>query len=807
MKKIDNENHEDSNISDDNNEQGKKNIMYYSSLIKKFMNINISDEDYLKQIKNKPDFLFKLMDEKKLKEWEKYLFSFDSPSETLTDNEIFLTSLSRNDQKVINNDTKRTRVREGVLVPGFGKILESMLTYYCDYKKIFYKQGINEIFGPFLLLKYKFKNLTYTRFYELGEKFIDLFLPNYFYEKDLYSLKSSLGLFMVLLKYHEPSVYNKLDTLDILPEMYATNAITTLMSGKLKLDLLYEYWDRIIKSQDPLIMHFILVALYIHHREIIIHCDNSYLASLASSLTITSLEELNTVYNMALKLRERTPYSYRIFVNKIGFLKKNNKYIKEAYEKYQPQSLPAMPIFPLEIIQMTDKDIIECIDPNCKYCKKNEDFVLFEKIDNNIEDDEVDDKINIIKTDDKLTFKEKIINDHICEKCEMKIKKEMENILLDLRILNSDEDEDDEKTGILTKMIRVDQDELKSEDFSKIISNRFLGERGLYHFVFLTSTTDNFVDFESKYYKDNLTELDKKKMMFGLIEQRKINKKLSLDDAQNNLTWRDVYLLKEYDNFRNTLLIMQQNNFPYVGYVYGGFNSVHEESLKLNYELLMHEEKYCYICKEKNIKKGNEQNILRKKSKKKIKDIISDSLWEHKKKIRYDEISEVYKGKNISTFFSLLLKCKNKTYYNDDSKSLILIINVDDLLIEIYEFLKTKIYSDTGREKEIIEQKRKNTKYYDLGKEKEKDQKEFDLILLEELPIDKNLIFEMNKIEQNIIGFKFKDIIKTKEKKANSFLDTYTIIVNFPLADDSKSFYKLLQKCVKDSKKKKKMNK
>ena len=114
--------------------------------------------------------------------------------------------------------------------------------------------------------------------------------------------------------------------------MYATNPLTTLMSGKLKIDLVYELWEKIIKTQDPLIIHFLLVALYIYHREMIINCDKSYLATLITAITISSKDELDFIFDLALKLREKTPYSYRILVNKIGFLKKNNKYIEKAYK-------------------------------------------------------------------------------------------------------------------------------------------------------------------------------------------------------------------------------------------------------------------------------------------------------------------------------------------------------------------------------------------------------------------------------------------------------------------------------------------
>jgi hypothetical protein len=126
-------------------------------------------------------------------------------------------------------------------------------------------------------------------------------------------------------------------------------------------------------------------------------------------------------------------------------------------------------------------------------------------------------------------------------------------------------------------MICVDQDELKSPEFNKVITARFVPERGLYHFIFLTSTTDTFSEFEN-FYLDNTSEEDRMKMMCGLLKQTKVDKELNLEDASKTLTPKQIYKLKEYDNMRNALNSMQKENFPYVGYVYGGFTAIHKES-------------------------------------------------------------------------------------------------------------------------------------------------------------------------------------------------------------------------------------
>ena len=775
---------------------GNKNDKYaYHSMIKDYLNKNVKDSQYATTIKENPDLLFEKMSVERLVYWESILYFTSSPLKKNDENEILFAPLEREDQNVIKNDSKRTRVRESILVPGFPRILEALLTYYCNLKQICYKQGLNEIFGPLLLLKYKFKNIKYTKLFDILEVFIDQYLPNYYYEKDLCSLNSSLSLFVILLKYHEPSVYNRFDTTEIVPQMYATNAIITLMSGKLKLNLVYELWEKIIKSKDPLIMHFILVAFYITHREMIINCDKSFLATLLTTITINSMEELNSVFDLALKLREFTPYSYRILANKIGFLKKNYKKIKETYKFYKPESIPAMPITPLEILTITNKSTEQCVDPSCRNCILNKNYI---KDKNELFDWNEEQKI----VEGVLNF-EKNLNAHICEKCDMKIEKKMQYILLDLRILNYEEEDDDtEKTGFLPMMINVDQNELKSEDFNKITSNRFANERGNYHFYFLTSSTENFSLFESKYYTEKLSELDRKKMMFGLIKQRKIDKTLNLLEASKSLTWKEIYKLKEYDNFRNVLKTMQKENFPYVGYVYGGFNEVHDMSIRFGYELLFHNELNCILCKQKkDMNTSKKKNIkIDKEMDEKLKSEISESLWEHKKKIVYSKINEIYNGKKSNTYLCILLKYKNKEYINQKQKVLIILLS-DEFSIEFFKFDSKKIYKEIHIKNDEKEEKKKKLEYYDLGKEDDDMDKETELSLFDKKNIKEVKSLNMDKKFRNIIKIvvlenKDKEKDKDKKKQEKQELNSYEIVLDFSSINDSKNFAKCFKSAV-----------
>jgi len=111
----------------------------------------------------------------------------------------------------------------------FTEELEKLLTIYCKKNDIQYKQGMNEIMGPFLFLK-NILNLSLSRIYNLYSAFIFKFLTNYYHEEEFFSLQSSLALLKLLIKYHEPQISNSLDHGLITPAMYATSWVLTIFA-------------------------------------------------------------------------------------------------------------------------------------------------------------------------------------------------------------------------------------------------------------------------------------------------------------------------------------------------------------------------------------------------------------------------------------------------------------------------------------------------------------------------------------------------------------------------------------------------
>ncbi len=714
----------------------------YTIQVRNYLNTNTQNTEYKEAIVKNPEKIFSFLNEKVFILWQSVVYNEDLT--IIANDGVIITHIpERKDQYLIEVDAKRTRVLESSLVVGFKKLLELILTYYADSKGIKYKQGLNEIFGPLILIKYKIEKLKLTSIFNFGEAFIDKFLPNYYYEKGLCSLKSSISLFILLLKYHEPSLFTRLDSLEIPHELYAANWLLTLRAGKLNLDILYAFIDKLLAINDPLFIHYILVASIVNYRELLINCEINLLVKFLSNLNINSIEELNNIIKIALDLRNHTPYGFRLLANKIGFLKANNKNIEKTFEKYKPESIPTMPVYPLEILQQDkNKNVILCSDPECK---KNIVFIDWE---NN--------SLMEIK-------KEK---NHICEKCDMNVNKSFNYILLDLRVFPPSlfKNEDDYfELGFVSGMMAIDKEELESEDLDKMLSSHLLSIRGINHIVLMTSKTDYFNEFEEKFYStNNVDQIKRRKMLFGMIENQKEEKKLNLMDAKN-LNIEEIYKLKEYDNLRRVMNCMREKNFPYVSYLEGGFEALHNECLNNHIELVSHNNEKCILCK-----KYNKNKIFRFINNKENKiSNISDTLWKNKKKLKVEQLDSFFANKDNKMFFCFLKRYKTKIYHNRDF-GLFVAVLFDKEMIEIYKKENNNYEKDQEKTKNNDETLElsfiEEIKFNDLAKIE--FHKEFKNVITMEVNIKKEI-----KEKKNLFGFisDIKNKNKNKEKKEESF--------------------------------------
>ena len=487
----------------------------------------------------------------------------------LNQNDILENNINTSDDlDVIKKDVVRTRVNETKFIKEYVKNLESLIKYFVKENKVKYKQGLNEVIGAFLLLKYSNvkEDFTFSEIYNLLNGFINLFIFNYFYEESIYSIKNSFGLLSLLLKYHSPEIYNIFDKAMVYPEMYATSWLLTVFAYKLQLNHLFYFWNKIILENDQLIIHYLIVALLIYKKKIFLDVDIGSIPIIINKLNIETTQDIDIIFKNALDLRSKTPYSFRLFARKLDLLEHKSSKHKFIYNLYHPDKLLSLPIFSSEIYYICYKNIINCPDEN--------------------------------------HIRKKYLKDS-CEHCDMKINKDINYILFDLRILEKGKFEsNNEKTGFLPQMIMIEQKDLKDDNFIDIINNRFNDVKNKYHFIFMTSKTDNLMtnntDNNDLEFKDDIENeyntYDNKKNV-----EKKLDKKISKNTLHN-----EKKNIKEYDNLKKLLLYLIENNYQYVSFIYGGFENIHNEIMNIDnnnnnvyseINLLNHNDKKCYICK------------------------------------------------------------------------------------------------------------------------------------------------------------------------------------------------------------------
>ena len=542
-------------------------------------------ENKLRKMSSKEDInhFFDYINEIKVSGWENKLLENKLPIRDfskVSDVDILSEEISEiKTIKIIKGDIERTRVQESLYMTSFKEYLYQIIIYYTKRNKISYKQGLNEIAGPFILLKYKLK-LSFTRIYKLFVCFIDRFLTNYFSEKEFFSLQSSFGLIYLLLQYHDTELFRRFEYALITPDLYATSWLMTLFANKCELNVIYYLWDKFILFDDNLFPLFFIVAFLIINRNKLFANDYSIVLTELSQMHIDTVKEVNEILDLANEIRDKTPNSFYLLANKLEIFNYDSKNLQNVYEKYKPNEMLAMPLFPSDIFSITHKNIIRCPNINCG------------------------------------NFKTETFNNFIkCIYCRNRdVKKKINFIIIDIRIFDNDikEEKDDnifnEKfPGFLPKSIRITFDQLKSKDFPKNILNDYKEEKDKYHFIIITSCTKNYLEYENKFYKFTTNRKSIKGVYFKRIKELDVRK---VDETfVDNKNKKEYNLIKEFDYFKKLIDEMNKMKIKYVSFAFGGYKEIHSFAIEYNIDLLQHGKK-CFLCEEEH----NEQDEKNRKN-------------------------------------------------------------------------------------------------------------------------------------------------------------------------------------------------
>ena len=562
---------------------------------------------------------FDLITDEIINKWEKILKGNNLEKARLISDDINFDdyNLSYDCAQTIKNDSHRTRVRERFNFPDFEQTLQKILIYYCKHNNLEYKQGLNEVLGPFLLLKIKLPKVKISRLYNLFTLFIDYFLPNYFYEPELFSFRSSVSLVTLLLKYHDPELYNLFTENNISSEMYSINWLLTTFANKNSLEITYSLWDILLEENDQLFIHYMIISFLHHHRKKFMETDGSSIPVLFSKIQISTKEELTEIVNRAREMRKNTPLSLRIMVKNLEIFKSRTPRLREMYEKYNPEQILAMPILPEELlcIMNSNKRDIPCPNEKCDNFFMNK--VLPQEGNNNIKEDK---------------------KNNVCEICRIhNFKNNLKYIVIDLRNKNDSPIKDsitNEGTLLFINNEILTQDMLNKNNVADLLcqqldnlkqvvnndennkdkenDNKNLSNNNIY-IVLMTNDTDNYDEFEYNYQE---TQKEAKTMKITNILSATITSiKKKLDEQTKNkkdLTPQQLQQikaqLKQYELLKNILLTLIEKEYPYISYVFGGYKSIHDLCLKYNINIINHKQNNCYICTNKYLEDSYNNN-------------------------------------------------------------------------------------------------------------------------------------------------------------------------------------------------------
>ena len=677
---------------------------------------------------------FDLISEELLEKWEKILKSNNLIKARTITSDINFDDYNLNYESIqtIQNDSRRTRVRERFNFIDFESVLQKILVYFCKLNDVEYKQGLNEVLGPFLLLKVKIPKLKLSYIYNLFTLFIDYFFSNYYYESELFSFRSSISLVNLLLKYHDPTLYTLFKENNISPEMYAINWLLTTYANKNSLEITYTLWNTMLEENDQLFMHFMVISFLLYHKHKFIETDGSSIPVFFSKNQIATKEMLTEIVKGAREIRKNTPISFRILVRNLEIFKSRTTRVKEMYEKYNPEQILAMPVLAEELLgnMNSKKKIIPCPNDKC-----DNFFINEEKVNN------------------------EVITSNPCEICKIhNFKESLKYIIIDLRNKNDSQIKD----SIINEgtLIFINNDLLPQEIINKGNAGEKLAEQidklknsnNKIHVVLMTNDTDDYDEFEYKYQD---TEGDSKKNKINNILSNTINKiKKKLDEQMTKKElkaekYQQIKVqLRQYELIKSILLYLIEQEYPYISYILGGYKSIHDLCLKYNIPIIKHKANNCYMCMNKsleenkndrnepsfkipnkqrnyniNVVRSYSDNFIRKKSEASIdknKSNLKDQILEE---IPVDKMNEHLTNKN-NIIFHCLLVWHNM---NDINEKVIIIIyeksiniykmNVkkEGIFFDVIEKIENECIKDVKRDKNVFNlYYKKNDKNYDI---------------------------------------------------------------------------------------------
>ena len=492
-------------------------------------------------------------------------------------------------KSIISIDVERTKIEEMQNFENFKPKLKLILNFYCELNCIKYKQGMNEIMAVFLSMLFKDPAIEMYKVFNCFSLFMDFFLINYYIGNDINAFNSSCYLIDLLLRYHEPEIFNRFNATFITPQIYATNWLLTCYSNKNSLNISYIIYNFLINESDQALIYFLCIANFQYHKEKILELKSFQILEFISKIRIETIEMANQLIKLALKIKENTPYSLYLLIKRLDIYNPHSNYIKSQFDLINPHNFKAFPIFPSELLFNVFPSILTCPDYTCKNFHNIYSDNNWPKI------DECQYCLNHKKNNTKINY-----------------------CILDIRV--NDEKKMD-YIGMLPNMIVLNKktlqgkikDNIKIEDyFYEELQDMRKKYNSEIHVMLLTNVTEKYEEYENNLYIENNSNKELFKIKYGLgwNKEKELNNKGVQEYLKNHKEEKKT--IEEYDIYRKIINKLTLEGCKHVSFVYGGYKDVHNLSMILYIPLVPHNKENCYFCKENLKNKNKGKKIITK---------------------------------------------------------------------------------------------------------------------------------------------------------------------------------------------------
>jgi len=133
---------------------------------------------------------------------------------------------------------------------GHRKLKRVLKAWVADNPSLVYWQGLDSLAAPFIFLNFNDEALAWACL----SAFIPKYLHNMFMKDNAVVIQEYLAKFSHLQAFHDPDLFNHLDEIGFIPDLYAIPWVLTMFSHVFPLHKIFHLWDRLLlgNSSFPL---------------------------------------------------------------------------------------------------------------------------------------------------------------------------------------------------------------------------------------------------------------------------------------------------------------------------------------------------------------------------------------------------------------------------------------------------------------------------------------------------------------------------------------------------------------------------